>query len=87
MAVSVTAKLPSARTAAREEKPEDKTKLDAEFKDRQQKLADKLTGEKKFEGWVYLLPAYKAEPWIKIRSQLLAELPGNQTEKTGNKAS
>ena len=87
MAVSVTATIPSARAAAKDEKPEDKTKLDSEFKERQKKLADKLTSEKKFEGWVYLLPAYKVEPVLKTRSQLLQEPATTQTEKAGNKAS
>ncbi len=78
MAVSVTANLPSARAVAKEEKADDKTRLDAEFKDRQKKLADKLASEKKFEGWVYFLPAYKVEPLLKTRSQLLAEPPSTQ---------
>ena len=86
-AVTVAAKLPSARAVGKDEKPEDKTKLDAEFKDRQKKLAEKLADEKKFEGWVYLLPAYKVEPLLKTRSQLMAEPPGNQTAKAGDKAS
>jgi len=85
-AVTVAANLPFARAVGKDEKPEDKTKLDADFKDRQKKLAEKLADEKKFEGWVYLLPAYKVEPLLKTRSQLMAEPPSNQTEKTGNKA-
>src|SRR5206468_3298617 len=43
LAISVAAQLPKERTAGKDEKPEDKTKLDKEFKDKQQKLEDKLS--------------------------------------------
>jgi hypothetical protein len=68
---------------AKDEKPEDKTKRDAEFKDQLKKLTDKLATEKKFEGWVYYLPTYTVDPIIKSRSQLLAETKSEPTEKTG----
>jgi hypothetical protein len=84
MAVAVTANLPSERVAAKDEKPEDKTKRDTEFKDRLKKLTDKLATEKKFEGWVYYLPTYTVEPFLKTRSQLLVEAKSEPTEKAGN---
>jgi hypothetical protein len=87
MRIAVTANLPVTRVAAKDERPEDKTKLDAEFKDRQKKLSEKLASEKKFEGWVYFVPSYNVEPVIKLRSQLLTEPPSEQTAKAGNKAS
>ena len=83
MAVTVTANLPSERAAAKEEKPEDKTKRDAEFKDRLKKLTDKLSAEKKFAGWVYYLPTYVVEPILKTRSQLLVPAKSEPTETAG----
>ena len=42
---TITASLPAARTPAKDEKPEDKAKLDKEFQARQKTLADKLAKE------------------------------------------
>ena len=72
--VSVAAHLPSERAAASDEKPEDKTKLDKEFKDRQKNLADKLAREKQFANWVYRLPAYVVDSTLKPKAQLLTEI-------------
>ena len=82
-AVAITANFPSGRVAAKEEKPEDKTKLDAEFKEQQKKRAEKLAREEKFAGWVYFLPGYAVEPMLKTRSQLLAETKSQSTETAG----
>jgi hypothetical protein len=61
------------RTAGKDEKPEDKARLDKEFKERQQKLADKLKQEQSFERWTYVVPSWVVEPALKERGQLLAE--------------
>ena len=45
MVVAVTAQIPKERTPGKDEKPEDKTRLDKEFKDKQKKLEDKLSQE------------------------------------------
>ena len=45
---------PKERTAGKDEKPEDKAKLDEEFKAKQKRLEEKLAAEKKFEGRPYL---------------------------------
>jgi hypothetical protein len=73
MALTVSANLPKARTPGKDEKPDDKTKLDKEFKDKQQKLEEKLAQEKPYEKWVYLVSSWTLEPVLKERSQLLAE--------------
>jgi len=81
---SVAANLAAERVAAKDEKPEDKAKLDKEFKDHQAKLAEKLAKEKQFEKWVYQLPTYSIEEILKPRQQLLTETTTNapsQTEK------
>ena len=73
MAVSVAANLPTNRVAAADEKPEDKVKLDADFKDRQKKLADKLASEKQLGNWIYFVPAFAVDPILVPRNQLLTE--------------
>ncbi|PWU10668.1 MAG: hypothetical protein C5B50_24985 [Verrucomicrobia bacterium] len=73
MMVSVTAKLPKERTPGKDEKPDDKTKLDKEFKDKQKPLEDKLAQEKNCENWIYLVSSWTLDPVLKERNQLLAE--------------
>lgn len=71
--VAVVAQLPKERTAGKNERPEDKLKLDKEFKDAQQKLADKLKQEQDYEHWTYSVPSWVVEPVLKQRGELLAE--------------
>jgi len=73
MTVKVAAQLPNDRTPGKDEKPEDKAKLDKEFKDNQKKLADKLDQEKTYEKWVYLVSSWTLDPVLKERGQLLVE--------------
>jgi hypothetical protein len=74
---SIAASLATERPAAKDEKADDKAKLDKAFKEQQSKLADKLAKEKTFVGWVYQLPAYGVDEILKSRSQLLAEANTN----------
>ncbi len=73
MTVAVTGDIAKERTAGKDEKPEDKTRLDKEFKDSQQKLADKLKQEQTYGAWTYRVSTWTLEPILKERSQLLAE--------------
>ncbi len=73
LVMSVDAQLPKERTAGKDEKPEDKARLDKEFKDNQKKLQDKLAQEKACEKWVYLVSTWTVESLLKERSQLLVE--------------
>ena len=73
LAMSVSAQLPKERTPGKDEKPEDKTKLDKEFKEKQKKLEEKLAQEKTFENWVYLVSSWTVDPLLKERSQLMVE--------------
>ena len=73
MVVTVTAQLPKERTAGKDEKPEDKARLDKEFKDQQKKLEDKLSQEKSFEKWIYLASNWTFDSLLKDRPQLLVE--------------
>ena len=71
--IAVSANLAKERTPGKDEKPEDKTKLDEEFKTKQKQLEEKLAAEKKFEQRAYLLEKYTVEPLLKDRAALLAE--------------
>ena len=73
MVVAVTAQIPKERTPGKDEKPEDKTRLDKEFKDKQKKLEDKLTQEQGYGKWVYLVSNWTVDSLLKDRSQLLVE--------------
>ena len=71
--VAVAAQLPTERTPAKDEKPADKARLDKEFKDAQQKLADKLKQEEAYQQWTYEVPSWVVDPVLKPRGELLAE--------------
>lgn len=75
------AKSAAARVAGKDEKPEDKARLDKEFADAQQKSADKLKQEQAFQQWTYLVPGWTLDPVLKQRSELLAE---KKTEPAGS---
>ncbi|HTL56876.1 MAG TPA: DUF4340 domain-containing protein [Candidatus Limnocylindrales bacterium] len=73
LALTVSAKVPTERAPGKDEKPEDKTRLDKEFKEKQKKLEDKLAQEKGYEKWVYLVSSWTLDPLLKDRAQLLVE--------------
>lgn len=70
---SIAAAIPSERVAGKDEKPEDKSRLDKEFKDNQSKLNEKLAREKQLTNWVFLVPTYSVDSFLKPRHELLAE--------------
>ena len=71
--VTVSADLPKERTAGKDEKAEDKAKLDKEFADKIQKLQDKLKAEKSYEKWTYVVSKWTVDNLLKERKDLLAE--------------
>jgi hypothetical protein len=73
MTLSLAAQLPKDRTPGKDEKPEDKDKLDKEFKEKQKRLEEKVASEKAHESWIYLVSNYSLDSVLKERSQLLAE--------------
>ena len=73
MTVVVAADIPTNRVAGKDEKPEDKQKLDKEFQDKTKALQDKLAKEKTFAHWVYLVTPSLVDPLIRDRSQLFVE--------------
>lgn len=73
LTMSVTAAFPKERPAVKDEKAEDKARLDKEFADKQKKLEEKLAAEKAFEPWTYLVANWIIDPIIKERSQFMVE--------------
>lgn len=71
--VHVNGQLAKERTPNKDEKPEDKAKLDKEFTDNLKKLEDKLAQEKSFENWVYLVSSWSFDSILKERGQMLVE--------------
>jgi hypothetical protein len=70
--IAVSANLLTLRTPGKDEKPEEKTKLDKEFQTKQETLGKKLTKEKAFEGRPFLVSKYTIEQLEKKRADLLA---------------
>jgi hypothetical protein len=81
MQVAINGNFPKERTPGKDEKPEDKEKLDKEFKEKLAKQEEKLKNEKAFEQWVYIVPKYTLEPLLKARQELLKEEPKKEEEK------
>ncbi len=71
--VNVTANLAKERTPGKDEKEEDKKKLDEEFAAKRKQLEEKLANEQKFAGRAYLVEKMAVEPLLKERAALLAE--------------
>ncbi len=79
------ANFPKERVPAPDEKPEDKEKLDKEFKDGLAKLETKLKTEKSLEKWVFQVPKYVVDPLLKDRKDFFADKkdPKQPTAPTG----
>ena len=71
--VSVDAVLMKERPAAKDEKPEDKTRFDKEFKDRLAKQEEKLKSEQALGKWTFLMKKWTLEPLLKKRGELFAD--------------
>ena len=74
-AVTVTAQLPKERMPGKDEKPEDKARLDQEFQTKQKQLTNKLAQEEKLNGHIYLLAKTTIDQPLKPRSALMADKP------------
>ncbi len=71
LTVAVTADFPKERTAGKDEKPEDKAKLDKEFKEKTDKLEEKFKTEKALEGRVFAVSKWTLDSLLKHRADLL----------------
>jgi hypothetical protein len=81
MTVAVAADIPKERTPGKDEKAEDKDKLDKAFKENQKKLQDKLDQEKSYDKWIYLVSSWTLDSVVKERSQLLKEEKKEEPKK------
>ncbi len=61
------------RAPGKEEKPEEKEKLDKEFKDKTEKLNEKLKNEQKLEKWTYLVSKWTVDSLLKERKDFMGE--------------
>ena len=77
--VGVAGNFSKERTPAADEKPEDKTRLDDEFKAKLKRLEDKLASEKKLEGRVFQVAKFVLDPFLKERSGFFAEAKAEAT--------
>jgi hypothetical protein len=71
--IAVTADFPTERVAGKDEKPDDKKKLDKEFQDKLKPQQDKLAQEKKLAPWTYVVNSWLIDPLIRTRAQLMVE--------------
>ena len=71
--VSVKADLPKERPLVPDEKPEDKSKKDEEFQNRQKQLTEKLAKEEKLPTRPYLIAKGTIDQLLKDRAALMAE--------------
>jgi hypothetical protein len=86
LTVAVAAQLPKERVAGKDEKPEDKDKLDKEFKEKITKLQEKLAQEKAFEPWVFQVSSWSVDSVLKTRSDLMAEKKAEPAADGGTNA-
>ncbi len=71
--IAAEAQFPKERTPGKDEKPEDKEKLDKEFAENTKKLQDKLKAVKAHEKWTYLVSKWTVDAFLKERKDLIAD--------------
>ncbi len=84
--VSVSADLKKQREAGKDEKPEDKAKLDKEFADKLAKQEEKLKSEQAFAKWTYTVSKWTVDALLKGRGELLAEKKAEEKKPSGAEA-
>lgn len=84
--VEVKGNFPKERTPGKDEKKEDKEKLDKEFAAKQKTLEDKLKNEQQFGKWTYLVSNWTVDNLLKPRKDFLTEKkeePKKEEHKAG----
>jgi Domain of unknown function (DUF4340) len=84
--MTVDANLVKQRTPGKDEKPEEKAKLDKDFQDKLKKLEDKLTQEKGYEKWTYVVSKWTIDPLLKNRKDFLADKKAEEKKPEANPA-
>lgn len=80
--VDVAGNFAKERAPGKDEKAEDKEKLDKEFKEALGKKEEKLKTEKAFAKWTYLVSKWTIDAFLKTRHELLAEKPAETKAET-----
>ena len=82
--VAVSGEFPKERAAVKDEKKEDKERLDKEFKEKLAKNEEKLKKEQALAKWTFTINKWSIDPLLKNRSELFAAKPGatNATPST-----
>ncbi|HVK59136.1 MAG TPA: DUF4340 domain-containing protein, partial [Candidatus Kapabacteria bacterium] len=80
--LDVAGDLAKERVPGSDEKPEDKEKLDKEFKEKAGKLEEKLKNEQQFAKWTYIVSKYTVDPLLKPRTDFLAEKKAEANAET-----
>ncbi len=70
---NVVGSFPKERAPGKDEKPEDKTRLDKEHLDALKKREEKLKTEQAFGKWTYVVSKWTIDPFLKTRADLLAD--------------
>ncbi len=83
VAVKVAGEAAKTRVAGKDEKPEEKDKLDKEFKEKTRQIEERIRQEKRFEDWIYVVPKWNVDSLLKSRSELMAEKK-EEPKKTEN---
>ena len=80
--VTVAAELATERKPGADEKPEDKERLDKEFKEKQATLQQRLKTEQALSKWTFKVSKWTVEPLLKKRSELMTA-PKSETPAGG----
>ncbi len=81
LTLAVTGDFKREREPGKEEKPEDKEKLDKEFKEKLTKLDEKLKSEQALGKWTYQVSKWTVDQLLKNRHELFAD---KKTEEPGD---
>ena len=71
--IGVAGNFPKERVPGKDEKPEDKERLDKEFQTALKTKQDKVKADQAFGKWTYIVSKWTVDPLLKVRSDLLAE--------------
>ncbi|HSN40330.1 MAG TPA: DUF4340 domain-containing protein [Burkholderiales bacterium] len=72
---AVSGEPPAKRVPEKNEKPEDKARLDKEFAETLKKLEERIAREKALAKWTYVVSAKQLAPLMKERAQMIAARP------------
>ena len=83
MTIAVAGEFKREREPGKDEKPEDKEKLDKEFKEKLSKLDEKLKSEQALGKWTYQVSKWTVDQLLKTRRELLVEKKDDSPKAEG----